>query len=386
MPPSAERIGWALVAAGALASPVIGLVAAGLLVAGQIALAPGESARRGRALLRAWPPALWWAVAALAGVHALRGAVAWDLPALLGWGAALAVARPRHAGAARDGVLLGTAAGVALQVGAAVVAALTADGWGRVSGTTPHPNLLGAAMLLAAATLALASAGAGGWRLAVARPALVAALGLALASGSRAAVVGAAVAAAGWAFATLATGAAGPGRARRRRVALALLAAAAVAPLALAAVRGLPAAGLLTDDVERAELFSVALDLAAARPVLGHGGDPWVDLVAAAEPALPAGLHPHAHSVALHLLVRGGAVGWALATLLVGLAAWALRRPLLAVLTGPLPAAPLLAAAIGGLLLQGFVDLTVVDPTVYLGAAALLAVLPTAPRRYHPPS
>jgi len=386
MPPSAERIGWALVAVGALASPLIGLLAAGLLVVGQVALAPGESVRRGRALLRAWPLGLWLAVAALAVAHALRGAVAWDLLALLGWGTALALVRPRHGGAARDGVLLGTAAAVALQAVAAVAAALMGGGWDRVAGTTPHPNLLGAAMLLAAATLALASAGAGGWRLAVARPALVAALGLALASGSRAAVVGAALAATGWAVATLATGAAGPGRARRRRGALALLAAAAVAPLALGAVRGLPVAGLLTDDVERAELFSVALDLAAARPVLGHGGVAWAELVAAAEPALPAGLHPHAHSVALHLLVRGGAVGWALATLLALLGAWALRRPLLGVLAGPLPAAPLLAAAIGGLLLQGFVDLVVVDAAIYLGTAALLAVLPTAPRRYHPPS
>jgi O-antigen ligase len=320
-------------------------------------------------------------------VHALRGAAWWDLVALLVWGSVLAVIRPRHLHMVRDGLLVGTVASIVIQVVTSGAAGFSAVDWGRVAGTTHHPNMLGAAMLLAAATLAIVATGARGWRLALALPALAAALCLALASGSRAVVVGAALAAAAWAIGSLLRAAAGPrtGRLRRSSRALAVLLVAVVSPLALTAVRGLPPAGLLTREVERAEVLSVAVELAAARPVLGHGGVPWDDLFTAAEPALPAGLHPHAHSVAAHLLVRGGAVGWALATLLACLAAWALRHRLMTIVTGPGLEAPLLAAAIGGLVLQGFVDLVVIDPAIYLSTFAWVAALTTSRRRYHPP-
>lgn len=390
MPPLAERAAWALVAVGALTVPLVALIAAGVLVVGRLVHEPAAAAGRLRRLLTVWPLPLWIAVVALVAVHAAQGAAWWDLAGLLAWASALAMVRPLHDRAARDGVLVGVAAAVSIQLVAALpgfVGWVAGEAAGRWAGTTPHPNLLAAAMLLAAATLAVAAHGERGWRRAVAVPTLVVALGLALASGSRSAVVGAAISAAVWAVGALVAGrgATDSGGCRDRSRALLVLLVTVVAPLAVAGVRGLPVADLLVSDVERAAVFSISLDLSAARPLFGHGGVGWDDLVTSAEPSLPTGLYTHAHAVAWHLLVRGGALGLALAALLVGLALRALlgRVGPLANLTGL--AAPLLVAAAGGLGAQAFVDLVVVDPAVYLNVAALVAVLLTLPRRYHPP-
>lgn len=393
---SAEGALWAVLLAGAGTIPVASALAAAGLVVVSIRATPGVVLPRlVRRLTRVWPAALVAAVLALALVQSLRGVPWTDLVGLVVWGAVLALALPGAGGAdgARrvrvlDGLLVGSLAAVVLHLAAAVpeLAGWVAGGPARVSGMTGHPNVLAPALLLVAATLAVVTRGVGGARRVAALAGLVPTLLLVLASGSRAASLGALAGVAIWAALSLARpGVSGAHGARARRLAvLVVLALAVVVPLVLAAVRGLPVERLLAGEVERTTVFSVALDVAAARPVLGHGGVHWARLVAAAEPALPWFLFSHAHAVPLHVLVHGGAVGLALAGLLLVFGARALRPLWRAAMAERGPAPPLLAAVAGAFALQALVDVIVIDPAVYLAAAGLVTALACAPRRYHP--
>lgn len=406
MPPSLERWCWAAMVALAPMAPAAALAAAGgLLAAGWLARRRDERRPwyRGRAwgrMTRAWPVPVMVAVMALAAYHVAMASPWFDLLGLVAWGVVLAVVVPlpeegARCAALRDGVMLGGLALVAVQSAAAgvdVIAWLSGAA-GRVAGTTAHANVLASAMLLAAAALALLADRASGSRRRMAIVGLSLALVLALASGSRAAVLGAAAGGAMWALSTLVRPGAGPqaadsGVRRRRRgrrwMAWAVLAITVFAPLTIASVRGLPIEELLQREVERAVVFATALDIIAERPVLGHGGIPWNVLLERVEPALPVGAFAHAHSVPLHLAARGGAAGLLLAVLLAA-GSYRLLRPHLAiVLSRPGIGPPVLAAAIASVAIQGAVDLVVINPAVYLVAAALVGTVTVVARGYHP--
>lgn len=388
MPVSAERALWALLLAAAAIAPAVALVAVAALVTIAVARLGlrGSWERLGR-LRRAWPVPLVLAVVALAALQGLAGLPWLGLIGLLVWGACLAVTLPRHVSSAAryalaDAVLIGSLLAVITQVALSLpeLATWFTGGGARAAGSTAHPNVLAAAMLVSAATLAVLAEGTRGARRALSLVALAPALLLVLASGSRAVVLGAAVGVVCWIPAALWSRS---GRARRRTAWLALVVVIS-APFALALVRGLPSHALLGSEVERGAVFSLALDLAAARPVTGHGAVAWTELLIRAEPSLPVGIFAHAHSVPLHVLVHAGALGLVLAAWLTlgGLRA-ALPR-LAAAWGGHGPAAPLLAAAAGALALQALVDLVVISPALYLAVAGLLAALVAVARRYHP--
>ena len=392
----AEPALWALLLATAGTVPLAAALAVAGLVVVTVARSPARAFRRlVRRTTRVWPAALLGSVVVLAALQARSGMPWTDLVGLVVWGAVLAVVLPgggaREATArarVRDGVLVGSSLAVLWHVAAAGPELLTWFGGGaaRAAGGTGHPNVLAPALLLVAATLAVSTRGADGARRVMALGALVPALLLVLASGSRAAALGAVVGVGVWFAMSFARRRDGGAQARgaRRWTAVAVLAAAIVVPLVLASVRSLPLEQLVAGEVERATVFSVALDLAAARPVLGHGGAHFAQLVVSAEPALPWFLFSHPHAVPLHVLVHGGAVGSALAALLLGFGLRALRPWWREAMAERGPAPPMLAAAAGALALQALVDVGVIDPAVYLAAAGLLAALVCTSRRYHP--
>jgi O-antigen ligase len=340
------------------------------------------------------------AVVALAAHHAATATPWVDLLGLLAWGAILALVIPLPEEGARraalhEGVMLGGLALVAVQ---STVAGVDAIAWlagaaGRVAGTTAHANVLASSMLLAAAALALLADRERGSRRRLAIVGLSLALALALASGSRAAVLGAAAGGAIWALSTLVGPAGGPegaspaarrGGRGRRRMAWAVLAITVFAPLTIASVRGFPIEDLLQREVERSAVFATALDIIAERPVLGHGGVPWAELMERVEPALPVGAFAHAHSVPLHVAARGGAAALLLAVLLA-VGSYRVMRPHLAiVLSRPGIGPPVLAAATASVAVQGAVDLVIINPAVYLVAAALVGTVTVVARGYHP--
>lgn len=411
MPSSVERWCWAAMVALAPWVPAAALAAAGLLwVAGWRARrrddpGPWHRGRAWRRFGRAFPAPVVVGVLALAAYHVTVLAAWVDLLGYLVLSVILAVVAPApgegvRRAALRDGVLLGGLALVAVQSVAVVLDTIggPSGAAGRMAGTMAHANLLAPSMLLAAAALALLADGADGPRRRWAVLGLVFALALALASGSRAAVLGAVAGSAIWALWALGRPAgagrgAGPDAARsgarrwgagRRRLAWLVLGTAVLAPVAVSLVRGLPVEGLLVREVERSVVFATALDIVAERPVLGQGGVPWAVLVDRVEPARPAGALPHAHSVPLHLAARGGAVGLLLAVLLA-LGSYRVLRPHLAnVLSRPGIGPPVLAAALAAVALQAFVDLVVIDPAVYLLAAALVGTVTVVAQGYHP--
>jgi len=392
----AEGALWAVLLAAAGTFPAASVLATALIVAAAVHAAPDRALPRLSRRLRAvWPTGLLVSVLGLVLLHTLRGAPWIDLVGLLVWGAVLAVALPGAGDTAaprrasvRDGVLVGSLVAVAMHLAAAAPDLVAALGSGavRASGMTGHPNVLAPALLVVAATLAVVIRGVGGARRVAALVALAPTLLLVLASGSRAAALGALAGVAVWSVLALARprSAAAGGAGARRLTALAVLGLAVVVPLVLASVRGLPVERLLAGEVERATVFSVALDVVAARPVLGHGGVPWPRLVASAEPALPWSLFPHPHALPLHVLVHAGVVGLALAGLLLVFGSRALSPWWREAMAERGPAPPLLAAATGALALQALVDVIVIDPAVYFAVAGLLAALVCTSRRYHP--
>ena len=349
---------------------------------------------------RAWPAPVVVAVVALAAHHFAMAAPWFDLLGFLVWGAVLAVVVPlpeegARRAALRDGVLLGGLALVAIQAATAVFDLIAWNGGptGRVAGTAAHANVLASSMVLAAAALALLADRVGGSQRRLAIVGVSLALALALASGSRAAILGAVAGGAIWALSMLVRpggdGHAAPSGARRRgfgrrRMAWVVLAITVFAPLAIASIRGLPIEELLQREVERSVVFATALDIIAERPVLGHGGVPWTILLERVEPALPVGAFAHAHSVPLHVAARGGAAGLLLAVLLA-VGSYRLLRPQLAgVLSRPGIGPPVLAAAVASVATQGAVDLVIINPAVYLLAAALVGTVTVVTWGYHP--
>ena len=394
MPHFVEAGLWAVTLAAVATVPALAVPAlVGLLVAATARMGWRASWRR---LAGMWPSPLVGATVVLA-LAQLPGGNPWpDLFGLLAWGCVLAVILPnaagtdvRHRAAVADGLLIGTLVALAAHIvlAAPELRSWLAGGAARAAGGTPHPNVLAAAALLASLTLALIADAAPGLRRGLALAGVAASLLLLLASGSRAVVLGAAGGAALWAFVALLL-ARGRGNRPPRSAALLVLALALAAPLVLLGVRDLTLASLVLADVERAAVMSVALDLAAARPLLGHGAAPWTSLVAAAEPALPVGVFAHAHAVPLHVLVHGGALGLVLAALLLLSGAHRLA-PRLASRLGHSVArsgllGPLSAAVVGGLGLQALVDLVVVDPVVYVAAGGVVAAIVATLQRYHP--
>lgn len=393
---SADGALWAVLLAGAGTFPLASaLAAAGIVVVSARSVSGAALPRLAQRLTSVWPAPLLAAVLGLALGQSLRGAPWTDLLGLVVWGAVLALALPsaRDADAPRrarilDGILVGSLGAVALH---AVAATPDLAGWAvgepaRVTGLAGHPNVLAPSLLLVAATLAVVAWATAKTRRRAALIGIAPALLLVLASGSRAAVLGALVGVAFWAALALArsrTAAAGATTARSL-AALTIVALAVLVPLVLASVRGLPVERLLAGDVERATVFSVALDVVATRPVLGHGGAAWAQLVAQAEPAVPWALFSHPHAVLLHVLVHGGAVGLALAGLLLAFGWRALAPRWRDAMAARGLVAPLLAAVAGALVLQAFVDVVVINPAVYLATAGVLAALVCTPRRYHP--
>ncbi len=390
MPRSVEVGLWAVTVAALATVPALAVPAlVGLLVAATARLGWRASWRR---LAGMWPSPLVGATVVLALAQLPDGTPWPDLFGLLAWGGVLAIILPsatgtdaRHRAAVADGLLIGTLVALAahLVLAAPELRSWLAGGAARAAGGAPHPNVLAAAVLLASLTLALIADAAQGLRRGLALAGVAASLVLLLASGSRAVVLGAAGGAALWALGALLM-ARDRGSRLQRSMALLVLVLALAAPLTLVGVRGLALASLVHTDVERAAVMSVALDLAAARPLLGHGAASWTSLVAAAEPALPVGVFAHAHAVPLHLLVHGGAWGLVLAALLLlagvrRLAPWLRPRVARSSLLGPLA-----AAVVGGLGLQALVDLVVVDPVVYVAAGGVVAAIVATLRRYHP--
>ncbi len=68
---------------------------------------------------------------------------------------------------------------------------------------------------------------------------------------------------------------------------------------------------------ERGPIFMTALDIAALSPWVGSGDGAWARLAPLVEPSLPLGMAPHSHSVALTLMMEGGALGFTAITLLI---------------------------------------------------------------------
>lgn len=187
----------------------------------------------------------------------------------------------------------------------------------RAAGLTFHPNMAGA-VAVAVLFFALGGVVAGGRR--ERRWAFVgaaAALPLLLASGSRGAFVSALVGT----LAMLVGGAA----ARSRRAVTAALAVVAALMLVAAVALIAPSSVRLSSADEssalggRPLLWGVGLTLAAERPLVGYGTDPWPSLARTVEPALRSTAIATVHNGFLYVLLVGGVV--ALAAVL----AWSAR-------------------------------------------------------------
>lgn len=123
---------------------------------------------------------------------------------------------------------------------------------------------------------------------------------------------------------------------------------------------------------ERGPIHLTALQIISMSPWVGLGDGAWDTWAVIAEPSLPAAAATHSHSVYLHLMLGGGAVGLAAVVSMLGVAVQSLF--VIEISKGTRLA---LVTAVVVLALQGTVDLTVIYPTVYgpfMFAAAIVTL------------
>jgi O-antigen ligase len=197
---------------------------------------------------------------------------------------------------------------------------------GRAAATTFHPNILGAAALLATFSLV------GGFRSSTSCKNVLYAVGMIagavalLYSGSRGAYLGFAVGVVSYLVLQL-------GVTRKRTVLYGLVLAGAgvaagflIAPATLTAplLERFEALDSPIDPVGRIDMWALALELAQQRPFLGYGFGAWERLLPALEPAFRLDRSPHAHSLYLQLLLDGGLLTLVAVLAWGGALAWAL--------------------------------------------------------------
>lgn len=357
---------WAVAAAAPVLWPPLGLLALVLLALVGV-FRPGARRKVWEVATRLLPPTWIVGVLLLLLAHVLAGRPWWELILLSAWLVSCAVVQRFPDQGRSLGIMTGVAAAVIVQATLALPSLLS--GVGRSGAGLVHPNVAAAGLVIAAATLAIASTGR-------VRPVRIAALlvaavalGLALAAGSRGMWLGASLGVLTWVLI--------PGTAPRLRWVWRLVpvALAVGAGLWVAAVRGVPLEALLTTQTERALVQGVGLRMASERPVLGHGGIDWAREAARIEPSVPPSVLIHAHSLPLHLAAHGGAFALALVLWLLVRTSGSVWRNMVGLSAKDLIGGLALFIVVGVLVVQSLLDLVLPMPAVYVGAWMLALVV-----------